>query len=290
MNPYVLTLLANFCFALGSQFFTHYARKFSSTWMNTFKALVASFCFLLVILSQGGFLATDIYKISWFFLSGFMALGLGDIFLLSAFAKIGPGRTLLLFGFHPLIVGVISYFKFGQVIDQNKIWAILFFIGCLFTFSYESFKLKGNWEIKGLLFAFLGMLLDAVGVTITRYGFDLNPQISPFEGNFYRCIGALLCYFMVRKYRPFHFRNNLKKLNKKSLLLVTFGAFLGTFLALACYLEAIKTAHLASITAISITSVIFSATFECIWERKLPNKYLMISFLWFAFGMKFLLF
>lgn len=290
MNPYVLTILANFSFALGSQFFTHYARKFSSVWMNTFKATVATVCFLIVILFNGGFHATGIENVGWFFLSGFIALGLGDIFLLSAFAKIGPGRTLLLFGFHPLIVGVISYIKFGQEIDQNKLWAILFFIGCLITFSYESFKLKGKWEVSGLLLAFLGMLLDAVGITITRYGFDSSPLITPFEGNFYRCIGALICYVLVRKIYPFDFRKNLKILTKSSLLYVTLGSFLGTFLALAFYLEAIKTAHLASITAISITSVIFSACIECIWERKLPNKFLLISFILFAFGMKLLIF
>ena len=290
MNPYVLTLLANFSFALGSQFFTHYSKRFSSTWMNTFKAIVATICFLFVVMLSGGFLATSFINISWFFLSGFIALGLGDIFLLSAFTKIGPGRTLLLFGFHPLIVGVISYFKFGQLIDQDKLWAILFFICCLITFSYESFKLKGKWEVLGLVLAFSGMLLDAIGITITRYGFDLNPEITPFEGNFYRCIGALMCYMLVGFFRPFNFRKNLKVLNRKSLSIVTFGAFLGTFLSLAFYLEAIKTAHLASITAISITAVIFSATFECIWEKKLPNKYLVISFVFFAFGMKLLLF
>lgn len=290
MNPYALTLIANFSFALGSQFFTHYAKRFSSTWMNSFKATVATICFFIVISLNGGFMADDITKISWFFLSGFIALGLGDIFLLLAFTKIGPGRTMVLFGFHPVIVGMISYFLFGQVIDQSKLWGILFFIGCLLTFSYESFKLQGKWQISGLVYAFSGMILDAIGVTITRFAFDLNPQITPFEGNFYRCIGALMCYLLVRKFRPFNFRKNLKTLSKKSFALVTFGSVLGTFLSLACYLEAIKTAHLASITAISITSVIFSASMESIWERKFPNKYFWISVVWFALGMKFLIF
>jgi drug/metabolite transporter (DMT)-like permease len=290
VNPYVLTIFANFSFALGSQFFTHYTRKFSSTWMNTFKAMVAAICFLLTILVTGGFSVASVPNFLWFFVSGFIALGFGDIFLLMAFGKIGPGRTMVLFGFHPVVVGVISFFLFGQSVDTTKLWGIAFFIGCLLTFSYESFKLHGKWEISGLFYAFLGMFLDAVGVIITRYAFDFNTDVGQFEGNFYRCVGALCCYFLVRKFRPFSFRQNLKKLNRKSLFYVTLGAFFGTYLSLACYLQAIKTANLASVTAISITSVIFSASIECIWERKLPTKYLWISLIWFAIGMKLLLF
>lgn len=290
LNPYVLTIFANFSFALGSQFFTHYSRRFSSTWMNTFKAMVATFCFFITVVITGGFAATELVNILWFLISGFIALGFGDIFLLLAFTKIGTGRTMVLFGFHPIIVGVLSFVMFGQLLDYQKLWGILFFIGCLLTFSYESFRLSGKWEVSGLVFAFLGMFLDAVGVIITRYAFDINQGVGQFEGNLYRCFGALLCYFLVRKFRPFDFRKNFKSLNKKSVMYVTLGAFLGTFLSLACYLEAIKTAHLASIAAISITSVIFSATIECIWERKWPTRYLWISLVWFALGMKFLIF
>lgn len=290
MNPYFLTVLANFSFALGSQFFTHYSRRFSSTWMNTYKAVVAATCFLTTILLTDGFAATEFSNMIWFFVSGFIALGFGDIFLLLAFTKMGPGRTMVLFGFHPVIVGILSYILFDQALDYQKLWGIVFFIGCLLTFSYETFRKHGQWEFKGISFAFLGMLLDAVGVIITRHAFDSNINIGQFEGNFYRCIGALFCYLLVRKITPFDFRKNFKSLNKKSIFYVTIGAFLGTFLSLACYLEAIKTAHLASIAAISITSVIFSASIECLWERKWPTKYLWISFIWFAIGMKFLIF
>lgn len=290
LNPYILTVFSNFSFALGSQFFTHYSRRFSSSWMNTFKAIVATFCFFITVLFTGGFVATELNSILLFMASGFIALGFGDIFLLLAFTKIGPGRTMVLFGFHPVVVGVLSFFLFGQVLDFQKLWGILFFIGCLLTFSYESFRLSGEWEISGLVFAFLGMFLDAVGVIITRFAFDMNQDVGQFEGNFYRCIGALFCYFLVRKFRPFDFRKNLKVLNKKSMIYVTLGAFLGTYVSLACYLEAIKTAHLASVAAISITSVIFSSTIECIWDRKWPTRYLWISLVWFALGMKFLIF
>lgn len=288
MNSYMLALSANISFALGTMFFTYYARKISSLWVNTFKALVAALCFAITILVTSGFHEISGLNFLVFFISGFIALGVGDIFLVNAFSLLGPGRTMVLFGFHPMVVGVISYFLFGQLLDADKFYAITFFVFCLFTFSYETFKQKGHWEIKGLMYALLGMGLDAIGVTITRYAFDMNKELTAFEGNFYRCIGALAAYLILSKKFKFEFRSNFKKLQLHSRLYIILGAFLGTYLSLAFYLEAIKTAHLASISAISITGVLFSSLFECIWERKMPSKYLYIAFLFFSGGMWFL--
>ena len=290
MNSYLLALFANISFALGTIFFTHYARKISSLWVNTYKALIATFCFLIVIVSTSGFHDISILNLGVFFLSGFIALGIGDVFLLNAFSLLGPGRTMVLFGFHPMVVGIISYFVFAQDMDSSQFYAIAFFILCLFTFSYETFKEKGHWEIKGLLYALLGMLLDAIGVTITRYAFDMNKSLSVFEGNFYRCLGALMAYVILARVYKFEFRLNFKRLNRRSRLYITIGALFGTFLSLAFYLEAIKSAHLASISAISITGVIFASLFECVWERRLPSKYLYIAFVFFGVGMWFLIF
>ena len=257
--------------------------------MNTFKALVASFCFLITISVSTGFHSITVINISWFFLSGFIGLGIGDIFLLKAFEKIGPGRTMVIFGFHPVIVGILSYFVLSQTIDTNKFIGILFFICCLIIFSYESFKNSGRWEVAGLVFAFLGMSLDATGVLITRYAFDMNSSITPFEGNFYRCLGALVSYLIIRGFSPFQFRARFKSLTNKSKFYVFVGAIFGTYISLSLYLKAIQTASdLAIISAISITSVIFSSMFECIWDKKWPSKYLLLAFVFFLAGMKFI--
>jgi drug/metabolite transporter (DMT)-like permease len=277
-------------FAFGSMFFTHYARKFSSLWMNTFKAVVASWLFLGAVLITTGFHDISILNFGIFFISGFIALGIGDIFLVKAFSLIGPGRTMLLFGFQPVVVGVISYFVFDQGMQANKVVGILFFIMCLLTFSYESFKQKGKWEIHGLAYACLGMFIDGIGIIITRYAFDMNKSLTGFEGNFYRCLGAIVAYIIIRQFRPFAFRANFKSLSIKSRSMVTVGAFFGTFLSLAFYLEAIKTAQLATISGIAITSVIFASLFESIWDKKLPSRYLIGAFSFFTCGMYFILF
>jgi drug/metabolite transporter (DMT)-like permease len=287
---YFYGLGANLAFALGSQIFTMYSRSISSAWMNCFKALIGLMGFGIYVSFFGTWHSISLPFFSLFFLSGFMGLGVGDIFLLKAFSEMGPGRTLMLFGFQPLIIGILSYFVFGQTVDSHKFWAILFFILCLGTFSIESFKRSGHWQLKAIAIAFIGMSLDAVGVIITRYSFDNNPALSAMEGNFHRCIGAISVFVLLSFVRPFSFikKWNQQPLKDKSLLII--GSLLGTFLSLSLYLKAMQTAHLASLSGIAITGTIFSSLFECIIERKWPSRYLILAFIFFLCGMKILVF
>lgn len=289
MNPYLLALMANLSFALGSMFFTYYAKKFSALWMNCLKATVAFLFFGMVVFLQSGFHEMSLYTFGLFFISGFVALGIGDVFLIKAFTFMGPARTMVLFGFQPVVIGVTSFFIFGQGLQLGKAIGILFFILCLGIFSFERLKTSGKWEFAGIGFALLGMIIDGLGVIITRMAFDSNPVITGFEGNFYRCLGALGSYLVLNFFFPFNFIGGWKTLGLKSRFFVILGSFFGTFLSLALYLEAIKTAHLASLSAIAITGVIFTSIFESLLDKKLPNKYLLISFIFFLAGMYFVI-
>lgn len=290
MSAIFLVLISNLCFSFGSQFFAHYAKRFSSLWMNTLKATIACLCFAfyLIIIKDFAFIESKTFSV--LFLSGFIGLGIGDIFLLEAFSRLGPSRTLMLFSFNPLIVGILSFFLFGQIIPLYKLYAIFFFIICLFLFSLEGKKKQGSWEVKGLLFALLGISLDALGIILTKQAFEWEPSIHSIKANFLRCIGALIAYFLIRFYTPINLLSKLKKLDFKALFWIILACFLGTFLSLSLYLYAIQqTNTLASITALSITGVLFSSSFEYIWKKELPSKYFWLSLVSFTIGMFFVL-
>ncbi|MBI4351604.1 MAG: DMT family transporter [Elusimicrobia bacterium] len=286
---YIYALAANLSFAVGVQFFTHYARRTSSLWVNCFKAAVASVLFAVTISAQGGFHRLGGGYAALFFLSGMLGLGLADVLLIKAFSLMGPGRTMMLFGFQPLVIGVISYFAFGQAVDLGKVYAIFFFIVCLFIFSLESFKKHGHWNMKASLFALSGVVLDALGVLITRYTFNNSPGITTTEGNFYRAVGALLLFALLSRFRPFQFGAQLKALSRKGLLWITLGSAAGTYLSLMFYLNAVRYAGaLAAVSGIAITGTLFASAFECLVERKAPSPYLLAAFAFFLGGMSFL--
>lgn len=287
---YLYALSANFCFALACQVFTYYSRKVSPLWMNAYKAVTAFICFAVAVIFLGGFTGIELKYGAAFFISGALGLALGDCFLLTSFREIGPGRTMLLFGFQPVIVGIMSYFFFGQTINTEKFYAILFFILCLITISTESFRKDRSYQFKGICFAFLGMTFDSLGMMLTRFSFDHNPGLGVMEGNFYRCLGAVTFFMFFGRLMNLNFLSRVKSLSTRSLSIVTLGSIMGTFVALAFALKAVQTAHLATLAGIAITGTVFSSLFECLYEKKWPSRYFLLSFVFFLFGMRIILF
>lgn len=290
MNPYLLTLGANLSFALGSQSFTYFGKKVGSLWINTFKAFIALIFFVITVLLFEKFHLPNSEALFYLIISGLIGLGIGDIFLVKAFMEIGPGRTLVLFGFQPIVLGILSNVFLGQIISTQKLYGIVFCILCVLTFSYENLQKYGEWNFKGIIYAFIGMSLDSIGLLYTRLAFEHDKVLTSLQANIYRIIGAFIAYYLLSFFLgKINLFGNFYKMSRSKRILVVMGSLLGTFLSLALYLKAIQIGNLATISAISITGTMFSAIFECIIGKHWPNKYLLVSFVFFLFGMYFVL-
>lgn len=285
---YLLAIGANISFAIGSLIYADYSKRFHARWMNFFKAIIAVLAFGLFFLYSFDFDFFNTKQFIGLFLSGFIGLGIGDIFLLYAFSHFGAGRTLMVFGFQPVLLGVLSYFLFGQEVTSSQIFSIGLFILCLLTISHEQYRANRKWELIGLLAAVLGVFLDGMGVVLTRWSFDLDPRLTSMEGNFYRCLGAVFSFVFIRyKYSIDYFKFN-RQLNRNEWLILIIGSLLGTFVSLGFYLKAVQTGHLASISGIAITGSLFSSMIECIRSKKWPSFHLVFAFGLFLIGAFFL--
>lgn len=285
----LLALGATLSFASASMIFAIYSKKISVIWMNCFKAVTAFVALAVTVPFLTGWHHAETRSIIGLLLSGWIGLNLGDLFLLSAFTRIGAARTLILFGFQPLMVGVGAYFLFGQKIPPERLLAVVFLIACLFTFSLEKYRENKSWEFTGLFHALLGVALDTCGILITRAAFSNSPEISPLEGHFYRCAGAVAGFAVLAYFRPFDFRKNFQLQLPKAKFVLIGASLAGTYLSLALYLSAIKIGQLASISSIAITGPIFATTLEHVIHRKAPSRYLLIAFFFFAIGFFILL-
>lgn len=290
MLAILFALGSNFAFAMASVFFTEFSRKISPNWVNYLKATVAFICFALVILIFQIDLSMEKRSLILLIISGFTGLMIGDIFLFRAFAHLGPGRVLMIFGFQPLLIGGASYYLFDRVFPTYQLISLVFLIGCIFCFSLESFREKGHWDGLGIFFALTGVILDAAGLLMTKQAFELTPNLSPFVANAVRAGTTVVGFFFVSLVPMFHLKllPPFKTLNLHQKGMAIFSGFLGTFVALGFYLKAIQLGNLPIITAIAGTSPVFATLFEIYRGRKKMTIYLALALVFFLAGVAIL--
>jgi drug/metabolite transporter (DMT)-like permease len=280
----LLTLGSTLAFSSSSLVYAEFSSRVSVLWMNCFKCSIAFLLLILTLPFMGGWHRIEPIVVGEFLISGLIGLNIADLFLLKAFTKLGAARTLMLFGFQPIVTGVGAYLLFGQSLNPTKFIAVFFMIACLFTMSLESYRAHKNWAIGGLVLALVGVTLDACGVLITRVAFETTHTMTPVESHFYRCLGALVGFAVMSRFKPLPLIDGFTRWDRRTRLLILAACFGGTYLSLLLYLNAVKLGHLASLAGITITGPMFATTLECLVKKKAPSRYLLTAFGFFAVG------
>lgn len=285
----VFALLANLCFSFSSLFFARFSVLLGATWMNTLKASVALIGFGILALFAPAWLEPSNTQLSLLFISGFIGLGIGDIFLLKAFTTLGPARTLVLFAFQPMIFIFVDSYVFDQSLKIHNFIAIAIFIICLILFTLENKNPNRKWTFTPLLIALTGIFLDGAGVFLTKKVFASEPVIDSLQANLIRTSGAVTFYILFNFIKPINLIRKFKTLDRKLKIQAISVSVLGTFLSLFFYLNALKLGALSVVTAISVTSPIFSTLWESLLENKKPTRTLYICLMLFlvAFFLNF---
>jgi len=288
-QAYFYAIGASVVFSAASLLYAHFSKKISALWMTFFKAAVCFLGMLITVIVMNAWQPLGAPYIAALMLSGLLGLGIGDLFLLQAYARMGAARTLVLYGFQPLFLGVASYYLFHQDFNGYRLVAILFFMICLFLFSLEKFKEHGHWEVVGLIAALLGVLFDNIGVILTRWTFESVPELQPLYANLVRCAGALLFVMVASPWLKVGLVRNFRTLTGRDQWWATAAALTGAYLSLILYLTAIRIGHLASLAALGVFGPLFSTSLECIFERRWPSAYLWLALLSFLIGFTMIL-
>ncbi len=275
---------ANLAFSTASMVFSHFARKFNSMWMNQVKVAIALLAFSIALVTTSHWIEISWTSATLLLLSGFAGLCIGDIFLFRAFAALGAGRTLVLYSFQPLLLGVYGFFFLGQFFTINQTLAVVCMMICIFIFMFERNKLTGSWDLRNFFWAFLGICLDAFGVMLTRSSYELTPNLETFQVNVIRCIGAIIGFILINPKSYIGVTKDVIALPNRDKTMLIGSCIAGTFLSLTLYLAALKYAHVGTLTAISITGPVWVAILESIYHRRLPSRLLLMAFAFFLTG------
>lgn len=293
-SAYVLALLSATLFSGASVIFAQFAKSHSSLWMNLMKNLTAGAAFVVaaglsVLLTEERFRDISLASVGLLVASGFVGLAVGDYFLFRGFQRIGSARTIMVFSFSPVFLCIEGFRFFGQKLNHGQALAISLMMACMWVISFEKFRAQGSWEWNGLLFAFTGVLLDNIGIVLSRGAFDRSPEMSAFTANAVRSIGAILPLLVVNYFGGFKVFREYRLLPWKDRALVFFSAFMGTFLSLTAWLTAIKIGHIGSLAGVSSFNPVAASLWEWMLLRKRPTLYLIAALLLFLAGFGILL-
>lgn len=281
---YALAIGANLSYSTASMIFTLFARRFSSMWINQIKVVIALVAFIIGMLITGQSTELNLPTTSLLVLSGLIGLCVGDIFLFRAFVTLGAGRSLVLYSFQPLMVGVYGYFFLNQIFTLNQTLSVVCMIICIFIFMLERNRMTGSWDLRSFIWAFLGITLDALGIMLTRSAYEMNPALETYQVNVVRCLGAVAGFILISPKSYLAVARDIKVMVARDRLLVFSSSFIGCFVSLTMYLAALKYAHVGTLTAIAITGPIWVSLLECVYQRKLPNYFLICAFCFFLTG------
>src|SRR6056297_1311379 len=171
----IYTLLAAVCWMITAIAFEIAVKEVGTNTVNILK-LIFAFIFMGFILYFTGnsVMLTNIPFDSWKFLSisGFIGFVLGDFFLINAFVMLGSRVSLLIMSSAPIISAILGFFVFNEVLSVYSIigmaLTILGITMVLLVKDKKEKKIKLSHPVKGIVYASLGALGQAVGLIFSK--------------------------------------------------------------------------------------------------------------------------
>jgi len=280
----IYALLAAVCWMITAIAFEIAGKEVGTNTVNILK-LIFAFIFMGFILYFTGnrVMLTNIPFDSWKFLSisGFIGFVLGDFFLINAFVMLGSRVSLLIMSSAPIISAILGFFVFNEVLSVYSIIGMtLTLIGItmvLLVKDKKEKKIKLSHPVKGIVYASLGALGQAVGLIFSKLGMaDLNI----FEATQIRILAGVIGLTLI-----FTFRNDWYKLkkaftNKKVFLSILIGALFGLALGVVFSLLAIKNTSVGiASTIMAIAPVLIIPISIKVFKEKVDFKAILGAFI-----------
>lgn len=246
--------------------------------------LVIGFLFIstYALITRGMFLPLDASSSNWIWLSisGFIGFFLGDMFLFQSYLEVGVRVSCLIMALSPPITAILGFIFLNEKLSGLSILGmIITILGVAIVIMSKDdveHKVKINHPIKGLTYAFLGSIGQALGLILSKIGmgdYDViaATQIRIIAG----FIGFNLLFIIMKKFKDI--KVALK--NKEAMLDITFGAFFGPFVGVVLSLISIKyTSTGVASTISSITPITIIPFSIFILKEKIKPKEIIGAF------------
>ncbi len=268
------------CFMFTAILYESAGKKVGSLAVSFIRLLIAfTLLGIFAYFTRGLILPIDADKHTWTWLliSGLVGLLLGDLFLLKAYVEIGSRISLLIMSTAPPLTAIIGFFAMGEKIPLQGILGMLINMAgislVILSRNPTEKKIEFNRPIKGIVFASIGALGQALGLIFSKIGIG---SYNPFAATQIRIIAAFIGFAIIitiRKKWP-EIIEGAK--NKKAMLKVTLGSVFGPFIGVTLSLVAVRYTATGIVSSISSISpiLIIPVSIMVLKEEVLPKEIL----------------
>jgi len=281
MNYYgeLLSVLTAFCWTFNSVVFTNAGKRVNSFTVNRTRLFLAFISLIPINFIFTGFLFPinlNFNNYLYLSLSGITGFLIGDTFLFESFVLIGPRIAMLIMTTSPILSTILAFIFLNENISLLSIIAILITLMGIGWVIMEK-RDKNNHPIKkdyikGIIFASIGSLGQAVGLLLSKFGLEGN--ISTISANFIRITSAVLVYFIYSILSD-TLKSDIRKLmkNTKAFWEIFSGSLTGPVLGVILSLEAINHTKIGiASTLMSLSPIILIPVSHFLYKEKITIR------------------
>lgn len=237
-------LATAFCWTITALSFEVATKRVGSIVVNFYR-LPLAFIFLSVFIffNRGIAFPVDATGHAWIWLSlsGIVGFVLGDLFLFKSFQIIGSRIAMVIMTIVPPITAIIGWMMMGELLSLMNFLGMGLTIGGIIIVvlnrKNSQKKVKLNHPLKGILFAIVGAVGQAVGLVLSKYGMQ---QYDPFAATQVRLIAGIIGFsIIVTVFKRWGAVGTALK-NTKAMLATTSGSFFGPFLGVSFSLISVQ--------------------------------------------------
>ena len=172
-------LLAALCWSSGVILFELSGKVLDSLQINFLKNLVATICFVLVLIITGNiFVSYTVNEYFLLFISAIFGVALGDLFLLGSLRRLGSGLYAIVGTSYILFVFAISFILYEENISITLfIGSTLIIMGIIIRSSYLPDKLNKKVLTQGIIYGLIAQALTAYSVLLVKPLMSTHPIV-----------------------------------------------------------------------------------------------------------------
>lgn len=228
------------CWTATALAFESASNKVGSIAVNLLRLLLAFvYLCILSLISRNMLLPLDADDHAWLWLSisGFVGFVIGDLFLFESYTIIGSRIAMLIMTLVPPITALMSWIMLGETLTLFNFIGMALTIGgiaiVIINRKEGEKKFKISHSLKGILFAFVGAVGQAVGLVFSKigmgsYNFFAATQIRIITG----VIGFTIFITLWKKWRNVGTALKHRPAMKRIMAGSVFGPFLGVSFSL----------------------------------------------------------